>query len=166
MSEHDSQKIRNFITAYRRGDEASICFDWNGKFAGEFEDSNTAFRVAVLEFVLNDIESAPIELIRDLYRAETLCARAAWCIVDGVDMLGEALLRRGGEPYLDDFLEGKFQCFDTEQAVIFPVELAFAQRFLRCVRERISAQPDSPLVNRWRDGEQLFENWVAYCEKG
>src|SRR5215216_2338810 len=102
-----------FIASYTSADEPRIRFDWNGKHADEVVDRNSEFRAAVRQAVLANPLAAPLELIRDLYRAETQYSREAWGIVPGVNVLAEQLLRRGGATYLDDFLEGKFQSFDA-----------------------------------------------------
>src|SRR5690348_5762296 len=125
--------VEAFIAEYTPADEPFIRFDWNGKHAEEFVDRNHEFRAAVREQVYSSIATTPIELIRDLFRAETQYAREAWGIVDGVGQLAEELLRRGGEPYVDDFLEGKFKCFDASLGTAFEVDLPLAERMLQAV---------------------------------
>jgi hypothetical protein len=123
-----------------------------------------AVREAVRLAVLADVSSAPLELVRDLFRAETRWSREAWCIVRGVSTLAESLLRRGGPQYLDDYLEGKFQSFDASLGSAFEVDLPLAKAMLEAVRERLLSSPDSPRAELWRAGEKLFVGWVAGCE--
>src|SRR4051794_22177657 len=101
-------EVAEFIRSYTKtAGGVRIRFDWNGKHAEGFVDHNLEFRAAVRDAVLADVTSAPLELVCDLFRAETQFSREAWCIVDGVSVLAETLLRSGGPAYLDDYLEGK-----------------------------------------------------------
>jgi hypothetical protein len=153
--------VADFIAGYAAADEARIRFAWNGQHADAFVDHNLEFRVSVREAVLADVSAAPIELIRDLFRAETQFAREAWCVTDGVGVLAEALLRRGGATYLDDYLEGKFQCFDAMLGSAFDYDLPLARTMLDEVRARLAASLDSPKSPLWQKGQELFAQWLA-----
>lgn len=154
-----------FIQSYSSSaDEPSIRFEWNGKHAEGFVDGNMEFRNAIREAVLANVAATPIELVRDLFRAETQCSREAWGIVDGVGILAESLVRRGGPAYLDDYLEGKFQSFDASLGSAFEYDLPLARAMLAEVRERLRSSPDSSRAPLWRSGEELFAGWVADCE--
>lgn len=157
--------VLTFIERYTPADEHRIRFDWNGKHAEEFVDHNMEFRDVVRETVLTNLVTTPIELIRDLFRAETEFSREAWCIADGVGDLAESLLRRGGVQYLDDYLDGRFQSFDASLGSAFDVDLPLAQTMLAAVRERLQSRPDSPRAELWRAGEELFVDWVASCNR-
>ncbi len=157
--------VTAFIRNYTAVDEAQIRFDWNGRHAEGFVDSNMRFRQLVREAVLADVPSTALELIRDLFRAETQFSREAWCIESGVNVLAEALLRRGGVVYLDDFLDGKFQSFDASLGSAFEYDLPLARAMLAEVRSRLAASPDSPKARLWRGGEELFAGWVDDCER-
>lgn len=157
--------VAAFIAGYTPADEARIRFDWNGKHAEEFVDRNIGFREPIREAVLADVSAAPLELVRDLFRAETQFSREAWCIVDGVSVLGESLIRRGGTAYLDDYLEGKFQSFDASLGSAFEYDLPLARAMLAEVRSRLAASPNSPKARLWQGGEELFAQWVADCEQ-
>jgi hypothetical protein len=158
--------VSEFIRSYSSSvGEPRIRFDWNGKHADGFVDCNMEFRNAIREAVLADIAAAPLQLVRDLFRAETQCSREAWGIVDGVGMLAEALLRRGGPAYLDDYLEGKFHSFDASLGSAFEYDLPLAHAMLAEVRERLRSSPGSPRARLWRGGEDLFAKWVADCEQ-
>jgi hypothetical protein len=157
--------VVDFIANYDSSRESRISFNWNGKHDDDFIDSNAEFRALLLEKVLLDISSAPILLIRDLFRAETRCSRVDQGIVDGVYELAESLLRRGGVDYLDDYLEGKFQSFDASCGSAFEYDLPLAETMLEEVRNRLRSHPDSPQVPLWRSGEDLFFSWVTDCKK-
>src|SRR4051812_39600382 len=65
------EDARRFAANYTPADERSIRFAWNGEHSEEFEDANHDFRQEVLAVALEDLGAFPIELVRDLYRAET-----------------------------------------------------------------------------------------------
>lgn len=152
--------VAAFIATYSAADEPRVRFDWNGLHAPEFVDRNFAFRSVVREAVLQDPAAAPLLLIRDLFRAETQYARAAWGVEEGLGVLAEQLLRRGGAENLDDYLEGKFSCFDAEMGSVFPADAELAEMLLAALRERLHSHPDSPRAELWRCGEALFAGWL------
>lgn len=157
--------VAAFIAGYKSTDEARIRFDWNGKHAEVFVDRNGKIRKAVREAVLADVSAAPLELIRDLFRAETQFSGEAWGIAEGVGVLAEALLRRGGPAYLDDYLEGKFQSFDSSLGSAFDYDLPLARAMLAEVRSRLASSPKSAKTRLRQAGEELFASWVADGEK-
>ena len=156
--------IRSFIAGYGPDDERFIRFEWNGKNDTEFEDANLAFREAVFEAVLEDLEAAPILLVRDLYRAETQFSREAWCISGDVGRLAEHLLRRGEDRFIEDFLEGKNQSFDAHLGTAFPVDRPLAEHLLREVQDRLVSETNEERLELLKWGETLFQEWVASCE--
>ena len=116
--------------------------------------------------VLTQLPTTPIELVRDLFLADTRCSREAWSISLEVRHLADELLRRGGSDYLDDYLEGKFQGTDASMtSSAFNIDLPLAQAMLTAVRERLRKSPDSTKVDLWRKGEVVFERWVKGCER-
>jgi hypothetical protein len=160
-----NQATQTFIADYTSADEDRIRFDWNGQHAEELIDTNLAFREAVVEVVLDDPKLVPIVLIRDLFRAETQFSREAWGATEGLDVLAEALLRQGGPAYVGDFLEGKYQSFDTNCGSAFDYDLALAETMLRAVRSHLqSVSPDSPEAHLWETGENLFLSWIRDCQ--
>lgn len=149
-------EISDFINNYKNADESRICFSWNGLHGEQFVDGNMEFRELILEAALRNLSSAPLVLIRDLFRAETRCAKEAWGVADGIGELAECLLRRGGTKYLYDFLEGKHQCFDANQGSAFEYDIQLARTMLKAAEHQVSLSPDSPDVKLWR-----FSGWVA-----
>jgi hypothetical protein len=154
-------EVAQFIANYSDSDAARIRFDWNGQHGDQFVDRNMDFRDAVRTAVFLDIGSAPLSLIRDLFQAETQCSVEAWNIVDGVSLLAENLLRRGGPLFLDDFLEGKFASFDANCGSAFEYDLPLASMLLSEVQNRLRSSSMSPNAELWRAGESLFAEWVA-----
>ncbi|HEY1065607.1 MAG TPA: hypothetical protein VGE52_05850 [Pirellulales bacterium] len=160
MSDSVPSRVKEFIAGYQPDDEYHICFAWSEELGGELNDPNARFRRKVFKTVLRDLESAPLILLRDLYEAETEIARAAGGINDGVRDLGEALLRRGGVEFLDDFLVGKWQCFDTYMGVVVTPDAALSARLVETLRQRLEREPESPFAELWREGEKLFSSWL------
>lgn len=156
--------IPSFISGYGLEDERFIFFDWNGKPPDEFEDANMAFREAVIEAILDDLDASPILLVRDLYRAETRFSAEAWCIGGDVGRLAEQLLKRGEDCYIEDFLKGKGQSFDAHLGTVFPVDRPLAEHLLGVVRLRLESETDEERLELLRWGESLFREWVTACE--
>ncbi len=157
--------VTEFIASYASADESFIRFEWNGEHAEKFVDNNHAFRNTIREAVLANVSVAPLELIRDLFRAETQYSREAWCIVGNVNVLAESLLRRGGTEYLDDFLEGKYQSFDASLGSSFEIDKSLAESMLKALQERLHQFPQSPKIELWRTGENFFLEWVDPASK-
>jgi len=149
-----------FVSAYSAADEHRIRFAWNGKHAEEFRDSNMDFRKAVRRVVLSDIDAAPIELVRDLFKAETECSREAWGINRGVDVMAERLLRSDPERFVEDYLTGKFQSFDAHLGSAFPTDSEIAARLLEIVQRRLSENPSDDRRELLVKGRELFEGWL------
>ena len=110
-------EIEEFIRSYCSSDQERIKFRWNGKHASEFEDPNQEFRLSVIKYVISHEQEYSGELLRDLFEAETLYSREAWCVIDGLGTLGLKLLQQGKSQFVMDFLRGKYRCFDTEMVV-------------------------------------------------
>jgi hypothetical protein len=161
MGAFSQAELRQFIRGYNPGDEALVRFEWNGKHAERFEDRNYEFRKEVLAEVLADLRAAPLELVCDLYRAETTFSKQAWCIDLRVGRLAEHLLREGGDRFIEDYLEGKGRSFDASLAVAaFPVDLPLAERLLRAVQERLLTERDEWKLALLRVGEETFRRWA------
>lgn len=152
--------VRSFIALYSAADERFIRFDWNGNHAEGFADRNMAFRESVLEVVLADIHSVPIELVRDLFRAETQFSREAWSIDNRVSELGEHLLRHGGDRFIEDYIEGKHQSFDACCGAAFDCDLPLAKHLLQLTQERLQAETDVRKIELLHLAEQTFQEWL------
>ena len=154
-------ELHEFIAKYRPSDRAGVDFDWNGRHGGEFRDGNHDFRKEVLDEVLSDLAHAPLELVRDLYLAETAFSAEAWCIDLRVGRLGEHLLRKGGDRFIEDYLEGKSRSFDASLAAsAFQVDSSLAGHLLSVVRERLQNEEDNHRLALLKYGEETFGRWV------
>jgi hypothetical protein len=160
MSEMTVSNVRDFIAGYTPVDEKFIRFDWNGVHAEGFVDRNLTFRKSVLDAVLADLRAAPLELTRDLYRAETQFSREAWCIDNRVSQLGEHLLRHGNDRFIEDYIEGKHQSFEASCGAYFDCDLPLAQHLLRIVRQRLQAETDAHKLELLRLAEETFHRWA------
>ncbi|MEM8861920.1 MAG: hypothetical protein AAGD96_26660, partial [Chloroflexota bacterium] len=70
-------KIDEFVKNYSNDDELKILFAWNGKHADDFFDENLEFRRKVLKYFEKYPKEFSIELVGDLYDAETAFAKEA-----------------------------------------------------------------------------------------
>lgn len=104
--------IQEYIGNYVSNDMA-IRFNWNGRHSNEFEDRNYQFRRLVIKQVLQQSDIAPLSLLRDLFRAETLFAKETWCVNRCVSALASLMLTRGKIKVIDDFIDGRYRSFDT-----------------------------------------------------
>ena len=83
-----------------------VMFAWNGKHADEFSDENSKFRSEVLSYYEKEPTDFPLELVRDLFEAETEYAREVWGVKPVVSKLSKDLLEIGREKYLKDWVKG------------------------------------------------------------
>ncbi len=156
----DSDKfVKHYATAE---DRQRIVFAWNGKHAEEFHDANYEFRQQVLEVVLSDIRTVPIELIRDLYDAETALAKEAWGVyTEAVRALAEELLTRGGPAFVEDFLAGKIgRGMDAYCAAYFDCPRELTKQLLAEVERRL-ADVEGQRKALLEAGRDIFRDWLA-----
>ncbi len=111
-----ANEVAQFATSYDPKNFNAIAFAWNGKHAEQFADANADFRRKVIDVVLAQPDAVPIELIRDLYTAETEYSREAWAVLPAVSQLAELLLIRGSNAFLDQYANGMGQGFDAALA--------------------------------------------------
>ncbi|MDB5294521.1 MAG: hypothetical protein JWO31_504 [Phycisphaerales bacterium] len=149
-----------FVSSYTSADETRIRFAWNGKHAEEFVDSNAEFRSPITALVVSSPNAAPIELVRDLFKAETEFSREAWGIEFGVGALAERLLRCDPERFLEDYLRGKFQSFDAHLGSAFDVEDALTVRLLEIVQRRLEGELPPERRELLERGSALFQDWT------
>lgn len=96
-------QIEEFAMGYTLKDRDDFRFQWNGKESEEFEDENEEIRALLGEWILQNADRAPLDLIRDVLREDALWAQQAWRVPDHVKPLLEVLKRRGGAAYVDEF---------------------------------------------------------------
>jgi hypothetical protein len=160
--------IDEFCSRYTSArDRARISFAWNGKHADQFEDANFRFRQRVLKVVLADLHRAPIELVRELYDAETAWAKEAWGVnLQAVRALAEELLTRGGTEFVEDFLAGKFgRGMDASGAAYFQCPRELAERLLAEVERRLAVGAEGDRRKLLEAGRAVFREWVEDAPK-
>jgi len=161
---YDVSDPRKFSRRYTASAEerARITFAWNGKHAEEFQDANDAFRQQVLEVVLADVRAAPIELVRDLYDAETAHAKEAWGVnTEAVRSLAEELLTRGGPEFVEDYLRGKLgRGMDAFCASYFDCPRELAERLLTEVDRRLGTGTSDHRKQLLEAGRDIFRSWI------
>jgi len=148
--------VRSFVTQYRPEAADRIRFAWNGKRAAEFIDANQDFRFRVVEYVFANPGDASPQLLSDLFRESANWAREAWGVPKHFADLGAALLSRGGEDLLPQFLSGFLESFDTfgacHQMKLDPV---LTRRLIQAVEERAAAASSADR-RLWDAGQELF----------
>jgi hypothetical protein len=153
-------EVRQFIAAYANADERFIRFDWNGRHGKDLADPNLSFRKSVLDAVLADIPLAPMELVRDLYRAETRFSHAARGIDRRVRHLGEQLLRHGGDRFIEDYIDGMDQSFDAFCGTAFDCDPALGDQLLRFVGRQLQTETDARKLALLHLAEKRFQQWA------
>lgn len=153
------QEIRRFIDEYLPADETLIAYEERGRSCANYE-----FRKEVLSVALADLHAVPMNLVRDLYRAETEFSR----VVHGIDMravqLAEHLLWHGGDEYILDYINGKGKSFDAS-LLMGGVRMTadHARHLLDWTQRRLQSESaaDEWSASLLRDAEELFTSWVG-----
>lgn len=155
--------VAEFVTFYTPSlDRPRICFAWNGAHAERFRDANEEFRRAVIKHALADLGAAPIELVRDLFDAETAHAWEAWGVwFAAVHALARELLTRGGVEFVEDYLAGKFRGMDASCAAYFDCPRELTARLLAEVERRLGESPGERRKRLLETGRDLFRDWLA-----
>jgi hypothetical protein len=154
---------RDFVAGYETArDRARIAFNWNGEHAEQFRDANYDYRRLVLKVVLTNLASAPIDLVRDLYDAETAWAKEAWCVnSEAVSALARELLTRGGPDYAEDFLTGKVgRGMDASCAAYFDCPRELAERLLARVEHNLALGAEGHRNQLLEAGRDIFRSWI------
>jgi hypothetical protein len=108
--------IEDFIRNYSSSDRERVRFDWNGAPGPDLIDRNHDFRKAILAAVLVDPDRCPVDLLADLFTAETAYSKEAWGIDPRVRDVAKALLQRVGHAQVEVFVRGSRQGFDAHLA--------------------------------------------------
>lgn len=160
--------VREFVAVYTPAvGGKQIAFAWNGQHAETFADSNYEFRRRVVEVVLLDPSAAPIELVRDLYDAETRWAAEAWCVyAEAVRALAEELLTRGGPDFVEDYLAGKIgRGMDASCSAYFDCPRELTVRLLAEVEHRLAAGATGDRKRLLEAGRDTFRDWLANADE-
>ncbi|WP_413512097.1 hypothetical protein [Myroides odoratus] len=109
----DNVGIQDFIDNYQAADRDWLVLKWNEKFGAKFKDENYIFRQQIASIVCNQIHTAPIELIRDLFIELGKVAQVSFSVFNNYHLLAQELLERGGKEYLYDYVCAAHISFDT-----------------------------------------------------
>jgi len=153
--------VRAFVTQYGPDGADRVRFAWNGKHAAEFIDANQDFRFRVVEYVCANPGDASPRLLGDLFTESANWTREAWCAPGRFADLGAALLSRGGEDVLPQFLSGFLQSFDTFGACHqMRLDRVLTRRLVQITQERAATAPPSDR-RLWDAGRELFAKLAA-----
>ncbi|GAC12892.1 hypothetical protein [Aliiglaciecola lipolytica] len=108
------EDLFTFIKNYSQSDVNRIMFSANGK---EGKDLNYHFRDQICKSVFKEGVKAPDLLIKDLFRAEAIYCREILGSSQNLAALGALLLTQSLSKYIEDYLIGKHESFDTQCAV-------------------------------------------------
>lgn len=148
--------VDGYICTYA-GDDLYIRFAWNGKYSDEFLDINQMFRRLVMERVLQQPDIAKLSLLRDLFRAETQWSAKAWCVDLRLGNLASLMLACGGAEVVDDFLEGRWQSFDTYcECGTVDISPVLAQEICAELTRRLTTETDTKRQKQLQDGIKFF----------
>ncbi len=111
------QALQSFADHYTAADFGAIRYDWNGKYGIDFHDTNYEFRIQLSQHLLPQINSASIELIRDLYAETTKASAATFSIYSNIQYFAQELLRRDWRRYLIDYMQGGSYGMDSYLAI-------------------------------------------------
>jgi hypothetical protein len=153
----------DFIARYDPArDRARVAFAWNGKHADDFRDANQEFRRQVVRAALRDVSRVPVELVRDLYDAETAWAKEAWGVDHrAVSTFARELLTRGGAAFVEDYLAGKVgRGMDASMSAHFECPRQLAQQLLAEVVARLAAGAEGERLRLLEAGRDIFRQWV------
>lgn len=107
------QEFQTFADNYTSADFDRIKMVWNGKYGNEFDDKNYNFRTQLCEFLIPQLDTVKLELIRDLYCEMGKSSEMTFGVYLNFHLLAQQLLQRGGTQYLLDYIKGASHTMDT-----------------------------------------------------
>lgn len=107
------QEFQTFADNYTSADFDRIKIIWNGKYGNEFEDKNYNFRTQLCEFLIPQLDTVKLELIRDLYCETGKSSEMTFGVYLNFHLFAQQLLQRGGTQYLLDYIKGAGHTMDT-----------------------------------------------------
>ncbi|KRF31634.1 hypothetical protein [Paenibacillus sp. Soil787] len=154
--------LLSFSTGYKINNRNLILFDWNGKHANEFVDSNQQYRRSIIKFVIeNEQIFFPVELIRDLFLEEAKWSVQAWSVEFDFHKLGEKLIRYGKDKFLNDFLVGAFSSFDTYcSSRMMNLQRFEIESVIEELKKRIKDPESKDYKDKYESGIELFESYL------
>ena len=157
----DNTTLQLFADNYSLVDFDKIKFDWNGQHGAKFQDDNYKFRAELCEFLIPQIGTVKLELVRDLYLELGKYSKEAWCIYNKFHILGQQLLIRGGTDYLKYYLEGASQSSDAYgQSSQVEISKELTEQFLRSINSTIKTAKDEKERRVYEGFRKRFE-WIA-----
>ncbi|MFZ5985867.1 MAG: hypothetical protein ACOYWZ_01920 [Bacillota bacterium] len=156
-------EVKSFVSNYiSEKDIENIEFKWNGKHAEEFEDFNQDFRFAVAEYIIeNNCTDISLELVRDVFIAESEWAKEVWGTSKYFSLISECLLGKGDESIAKCFLEGFHKSFDTYACMhSITIEEHLAENYIKIFENLRMNETDEQLI-KWLDsGKELMEKFI------
>lgn len=107
------QEFQTFADNYTSADFDRIKMVWNGKYGSDFDDKNYDFRTQLCEFLISQIDTVKLELIRDLYCETGKSSEMTFGVYLNFHLFAQQLLQRGGAQYLFDYIKGASYTMDT-----------------------------------------------------
>jgi len=107
------QELQSFSDNYKPVDFDKIKMVWNGKYGSEFVDEHYDFRMQLCEFLIPQLDTVNLELVRDLYCETGKSSKMTFGIYNSFHLFGQQLLQRGGSAYLLDYIKGASHTMDT-----------------------------------------------------
>jgi hypothetical protein len=154
--------IPEYIQNYS-GNDSAIRYQSNGKEDDDWADINWPFREKVMDAVLEQSYPASALLLCDLFRAETLMAVDAWSVSYEVELLATKLLETGKTEFVQDFLEGRDQSFDTHCACGgLALSRELVQELFNFVESELAQEKEEARRLLLEDGLEYFG---AYLER-
>ncbi|MGQ0738069.1 MAG: hypothetical protein ACT4OJ_03325 [Bacteroidota bacterium] len=136
-------EFQAFADNYTSADFDKIKFDWNGEHADKFHDNNGEFRMKLCEYLIPQLDTVKLELIRDLYNELAKYANEVWGVYDKFHLFGQQLLVRGGTKYLMDYMQGASLSMDTYLGSgRIEISKELAQKILNILNDKIKTSSD------------------------
>ena len=107
------QEFQTFADNYTSADFDRIKMVWNGKYGTEFADEHYDFRTQLCEFLIPQLDTVKLELIRDLYCETGKSSDMTFGVYINFHFFAQQLLQRGGTEYLLDYIKGASHTMDT-----------------------------------------------------
>lgn len=159
--------LNKFVNKYSSTEFDKIKFDWNNKHGDELVDKNLQFRKKLIEYIIPNINSVSLELIRDLYIELSKFSKEAWGTPKFYNILGQELLLRDFKMYLLDYIDGATKSMDTyisSGQIKIPANLA--EEITEYIKERLSYEKDERIIELLQSGAGLNRfQWLSQTKK-
>jgi len=161
-----NKELQTFADNYNPiEDFAKIQYDWNGKYGEEFHDTNYDFRMKLCEYLIPQINTVNIELIRDIYTETTKSSEATFGIYLKIYIYAQELLRRDWRKYLMDYMQGASYSFDTViTTALIEINKEVAQEILEYITKTLETTTDENERKLMSGFVERFQ-WLATKDK-